>query len=300
MRTLYINEEKGGEIHFDPIYYKELTQSSFDLIRVWLTGADGAKFPFQIGPGIFLKLHFIKTMSNDFYLTLNSGDSIYHDDNTASSFRFHLPYELNVDTSWKVGLAEVSLPGEYWNITKDETIIKFSHGTTHIPEGRYTNNEQLVNTINKVANKQILSMDTDGHVIANDIDINVHYKVASALGWSPQTDGLVHLRHIPKLNEVYIKSPFKMDVKRLNNIFGFIYLDCIEAQIVGNTYANVLKIMMLDNNVICNHTIASPIHYVPLSKSNIADFTIHIRASNGKLVPFVNGTSQVTLHFKQA
>jgi hypothetical protein len=80
----------------------------------------------------------------------------------------------------------------------------------------------------------------------------------------------------------------------------FIYCDIIEYQQVGHTYSKVLKIVTIDNDLQYGCSVSKncfPIQYVNISERSFDTIQIDIRDSQGCLIPFLNGTLIVTLHF---
>ena len=85
----------------------------------------------------------------------------------------------------------------------------------------------------------------------------------------------------------------------LSNQF-FIYCDVIDYQLVGNTYAKIIKIVTVDKNISFGFTSTKsfhPIQYVPLAQKTFDQITIHIKDTEGKFIPFLYGTFIITLHF---
>ena len=80
----------------------------------------------------------------------------------------------------------------------------------------------------------------------------------------------------------------------------FIYCDVIDYQLVGNTYAKIIKIVTVDKNISFGFTSTKsfhPIQYVPLAQKTFDQITIHIKDTEGKFIPFLYGTFIITLHF---
>ena len=98
------------------------------------------------------------------------------------------------------------------------------------------------------------------------------------------------------------KSLFSSQVEQGLPSQFFIYCDIIDYQLIGNTYAKIIKIVTIDRNKaygVSESKDFQPIQYVNLGQNNFDEVTIHIKDTEGKFVPFLYGTFIITLHFVQ-
>lgn len=99
-------------------------------------------------------------------------------------------------------------------------------------------------------------------------------------------------------------SEYPADIKGAFPKWIFVYTNICEANIVGDVYATILRSIPIryNNKVkstdVFNHTFTNP-NYVSLISNNFREIEIDLRNRLGKSLPFVNGTSSVTLHFKR-
>jgi len=81
----------------------------------------------------------------------------------------------------------------------------------------------------------------------------------------------------------------------------YVYCDLLEAIIVGDTKAPLLRIVDKPKRLHRNmHSVLNPILYVPLQKKYFDTVEINIMTDTGLPVPFLHGKSFVVLEFRRA
>ena len=92
---------------------------------------------------------------------------------------------------------------------------------------------------------------------------------------------------------------------RSMNFFGninslYVYCDLLEAVLVGDTKAPLLRIVDKPHRLHRNmHSVLNPIFYVPLQKKHFDTVEINIMTDTGLPVPFLPGKCFVVLEFRR-
>jgi hypothetical protein len=80
----------------------------------------------------------------------------------------------------------------------------------------------------------------------------------------------------------------------------FIYADILEAQVVGDTYAQLLQIAPIRGDFGTSVKIEfNPIIYIPIRVNDIPSITINISSESGHNLSFTSGKVIVQLHFRR-
>ena len=256
----------------------------------------------------------------------------------------HLTKEINLEGEWRVALSEISYPHTIYNVTdkNNKLIVKHSyHGgerkgseidqyIVNIPEGFYSNLEDLVKVINEGFFKHFKmhlfaeKLTPTGHCevvvdsealekymeslflpdlddserlelydhFDSELQITLENRLAIQLGFSPN-DNLINATISPQVANINFGLPQEI----------FVYIDIIEPQIISDYCSQVIKIIKtFDHTTEFSDVVSREIfnrNYMPLSKRRFQTISIELRDSTGELVPFRFGTSIVTVHFKK-
>lgn len=178
-------------------------------------------------------------------------------------------------------LKRVRIPiGFYENPSE---IIKWIH---------YQNfDKKIVFTYNKHTRKVKISLKPDARVVLLP-------GLAECLGFLP---GEFANEDYPSRDSPYLvfESPNVADPTYNFNLL-YVYNDIIEPQIVGDTFAPLLRVITVkgqDGNMI--HELFDRPHYIPLARKNFQTVETVIRTHMGRLVSFERGNLIVKLHFRQ-
>jgi hypothetical protein len=106
-------------------------------------------------------------------------------------------------------------------------------------------------------------------------------------------------------NEDYYEVSMEAAVsrpKQINNINTlFLYCDCIDYQYIGDTFAPLLRVVAVPNELNygdnVNLIFDSP-HYVPVSRNTINTIEMSILDDIGELIKFNYGKVLIKLHFR--
>ena len=121
--------------------------------------------------------------------------------------------------------------------------------------------------------------------------LHLSARLSLILGYEPMTNVLNRTGTFP--SNILLGIPSQL----------FVYTDIIEPQAIGDVFAKVLRVVVVDSN---NYTYGAQMtrvfgqpHYVPVLKREFENIQIDIRSSTGDLIPFQFGTLCVKLHFKK-
>lgn len=254
-------------------------------------------------------------MKDSFYITLPSNSSMdLYSGNTTSHFITQLRESIQLNDEWEVSLVELHYPQTVFNVSKGNNSISVSYKlvkedkpynafkTVYIKPGFYVNGQQLVKAINLVlAPLEIGYVQLDDDTGMCSIVLNENAKgtliefdtiLGQQLGFNPELNIGQNL-HATSFLDIDLGLPS----------FLFVYCDIIDAQIVGNTVAPLLRLV---NSKFKNHSFGeqitqefSSLQYVPILKRQFNNIEIDLRTSSGDRIPFQTGTSAVLLHFRR-
>ena len=176
-----------------------------------------------------------------------------------------------------------------------------AHYKTKIDAGNYESVEGILKALNEV---NILQKDcvefrlNNGskriHVASSSTEmtsLRLSSKLSLQLGFEPDVNILNKISTYP--SNILLGLPSQL----------FIYSDIIEPQLIGDVFAKVLRIVVVDNNKYTYGThrvqFFSQPHYTPVLKREFEHIEIDIRTATGERTPFQFGTVCVKLHFKR-
>ena len=240
---------------------------------------------------------------SQFYLTLPSNSSIdFYPQNTVSNFYVNPPQSIELTGQWEVSLKEIIYPRTWNNVRRKQNHF-YIWGTHDIPsvfilhEGYYSAIEDVLQGI-KNTNKMVQDNIELGY---NRISrhVTVTPKNGFSIGFG---DGLNLILGFglksPKISKETI-SPYVVNVEAgLHSLY--IYSDVIEAQIVGDTMAPLLRIVQVEgkDGDIVSRTFQDP-PYFPVSRKTFDSIEVDIKDDTGERVPFESGKVIVQLHFRE-
>ena len=252
-----------------------------------------------------------------FYVTLPSNSSMqYYPENTVTKYKTHLAQPISLDGEWEVGLFEIEYHRTWYNVEEKDSKIRFEHmkdgrvvsERIHIPHGYYTNIEELTDRINtsfivfgvKNGITQMPQLRVDKLTrkinihISNGMRIIFSPGIGNILGYNEREDNVFHrTKSVITLHNTYNTE--------VNCQSLFVYCDILEHVIVGDTKAPLLRSISVSgkHGDIVRETYDKPM-YVPIQKKHFESIEIDIRSDFGEPVPFVNGKSLMTLHFRMS
>ena len=259
---------------------------------------------------------------DDLYLTLpsNTGDFAQ---NTLSSFEVKLPYRMELDGDWQLGLCEIQYPHSWDSIKGGQTVetqdnwILISLKTKKpnkerliaisIPTGFYSGIVDFIGVINntvaerkdEIVLKDVFKLFYDPVFkrvklkLDNDIvkGVILGQTIQYMLGFG--VDKMITFR------DSVTVAKYPPDITSGFNTL-YVYCDLIQPQIVGNVLAPLLRTVPIsgDYGSTCNKVFLSP-HYLPLRKKSFDTVEIAIRDDTDHPVEFMFGKVIVKLHLKR-
>lgn len=125
------------------------------------------------------------------------------------------------------------------------------------------------------------------------VEVYLDSRLAQHLGFSPENI-IFDFNISPNVSGVTQGSPKEV----------FVYIDCIEPQIISDVSAQVLKIVKTtDRDTGFGECINREIlnrNYIPLNKNRFQVVSVELRDSTGSLIPFAFGNSIIHIHLKKS
>jgi len=267
---------------------------------------------------------------SDFYITLPSNT---HPDSKTGDYCIRLPTTLNLDGRWEVALTEIMFPhawnnvnstsapnDPYLNKQNDFMVLLKSHTFLMITvrPGYYANPYELLEALEHAYQhamtqhwKNEKDTFTDDDKIAMYSSVRFWYdslqkRVTVSIDFD-HVQQLVFSRHLQYM--LGLEDPLveiqKTTAKYPIDIRGgldalYIYSDILVPQIVGNTYAPLLRICHITgkHSEIVHKVFNAP-NYIPVIAHELSKIDISIRTDIGNVVPFLYGKVICKLHFKK-
>ena len=262
-----------------------------------------------------------------FYITLPSNSSLtFYPDNNASHFVTKLPQTQELDGDYEVGLAEIQYSNSYQNVLKDEVyfdyevkdkpldtknIIGLKHEKrVNVPEGLYESNKYFVAVLNRLATSTLSDFAKPKTKPVLKFYYNqatrrvsiTRYQERSALRLSPALSAILGTGKKEKVlsgSAKFFASPRPMDLDQ-NVKSIFVYSDLVRMRPVGDVVVPLLRSVPVDNKEkdTVHYTFEKP-HYIPLARFRFDTVEILLTSDKGHQIPFDNGHTIVTLHFRR-
>ena len=274
---------------------------------------------------------------SQFYLTLPSNSSMnYFPKNTLTNFNTKLHHEISLTDDWEVGLSDIILPKNWFNVDKNQYVVikyfiperdlVFTSNKFHVRPGYYTNIESLAYQINTAISR----IRTD---IRGKADENESLRdISNYITFHTNTEiNVIHERKIEVSIDKFCELIFSEDLidilgikesdrEVFTNMSGgelrqainvkpvydirqtfYIYCDILENVAVGDTLAPLLRTIDVEGErgTMIHRNFDQP-RYLPVQKKNFDTLEILIKDGLGREVPFDKGSLIVTLHFRRA
>ena len=222
-----------------------------------------------------------------------------------------------------MALVEIQYPHTWFNVLEEDRTFELGHylltteknvkiwdhvGSFDLEYGHYPSTNKLVNVINQNLEKLEKAHKTKNRIKFAFNTITQHVQIAmlknTHLSIPPQIKDMFHLDNVylesftSKKNTVF-ESKYPVDIERgLYTLY--VYCDIVQAQIVGNTFVPLLRVVPVTGKYGDRITtnFQDP-QYQPLRSKDFDEIEIDIRAGTGKKIPFETGKLLVTLHFRE-
>lgn len=275
---------------------------------------------------------------DDFYVTLCSNVVNENTENTIANFVTQLPAPLCLDASWRVGLSEIHYTNSWWNLRYDNhlviTTVFSDPGTIYsseinLPAGRYFDIQSVISEINglvrfakqeNVATPPTLSLNELTQRVClrygkskkdQFLTLRLGQELSDLLGisagWQSKNQQSIVNMNGTRIGQVstYNIEEDEFEAKRSYDMAGgihslFVYSDCVDYSIVGDTKAQVLRMTHIPSDSRFGTSVVDRYenpHYLPLSTKEIHSIEIHIKDDCNETVRFEFGRVKAVLHF---
>jgi len=243
-----------------------------------------------------------------FYVTLPSNSSFeYFPENTLNNYTTKLHTTLRLEGNYEVGLVEMSYP-QNWIYKKDGFItfkidkkivtfkVKFQNYDTikSISEdiGKFCKEKNIPCSFSFIDLEQKIKID-----VKSPLYIDFSEGLNEELGFKHT---MFHLSPVSFAPKSFVSRQLETNLKCISALF--IYCNIIDYQFIGNTYAPLLRTILVNENSdnygkYIDHIFSKP-HYIPVSVNTIDTIEINIRDDTGAPIHFEAGKILVKLHFK--
>ena len=240
------------------------------------------------------------------YLTLPSDSSYgHHPNNKPAEYitQLHHPLDLH-GGEWEVGLSEIIYPRNWLTLRNlAESTIQVldmtdnSYRLLYVPMRHYENMESLV--------KEVDEKLTDvANLTWNENTKQVEFTFAAErhrVLWSTRLQKLLGFHRMLWADGEH--GFMKWDGRTVWDTMDSMYVYCniAEHQLVGDSYAPLLRIVPLDgkHGDIVSRSFEN-VHYVSAKASHFQSVEVNLRDAQGNLVPFQGGRVVIVLHLRKA
>jgi len=272
-------------------------------------------------------------MSDSFYLFLLSNVNTFNNSNTSCRFKSLLPKNIILQGEWEVALSEIQYQSN-WLSVPNELYVKFTctNGKFFdysVAEGMYSSPYEIWDKMNKSFKKHY-----DQQI--NCESLNLLYDEKRNIAKINKTkiltiDSNAYDKIDKSTYDVEKECKWKVNMSQdFKNLFGFesdleyddfdiignksakfitdydcffIYSNIIQPSIIGDKYANILRIVNVPNTFKHNENISAYFKlpfYVPLQNNKFREVEIDIRDTYGSPILFESGAiTRITLHFRK-
>lgn len=320
-KDLYIlkpqfKEEENYFVHeFENENYFPLANTSINKLSLSLTDKYNCFLNLKRGPASFIKLKFKKMFSENFFFVraeskVNQGNG--------NSFDFNIPQGLYLDSNWRVALSSINFSNKYKPLPYEKELRTIYFGNLsetgkildvhkyELPNINYTHVTQFAELTNpslKVIDSAI-NFETDFRPnlftyfsIKPGTFLSLPTEIAEILGFEYEkhrnvihSGDFITLASLPSLNhgasrvKIQFRGFTKLNVLKPNYLM--IYTDLIEPNIVGSSFANLLKIVPIVGSDSYRNEEFKHKEFHPLSSTLIKNINVTIRSHSGNLINF--------------
>lgn len=267
---------------------------------------------------------------SELYLTLPSNSE---SKNKTGQFSVRLPRQISLEGRWEVALVDVLYPLTWVNLSakapesdsyiaaENQYQVLFMNNNTYectVPAKYYDTIEELLDNFTLAFFDSIRQNEEEARAMPAD---HLEETLNRALSlWYDPVYGRVRItldtekvRGIIMSKKLQYILGLKTSFVQGKNILGqyapnlkvdqetlWIYTDIVEKQIIGNAYAELLRIVHVKGkygDYVEKHFMTP--HYVPLKAKHLDKIDIEIRENSGNIVQFEYGTVICKLHLRR-
>ena len=269
-------------------------------------------------------------MNSHFFISLPSNVIEKKENNTIADFITNLPYPIKFDSTWEVGLSEISYPFSWYNILSRQRVdVVDIDGKSYLlrpmflEPGYYDDANKLADLI-----ARMLAAYIDEDLVQSKPSIyhdGISHKFQCFLGIKKDTLENLYLMFDSELSamlgfrDVKGNELEKYPKLKIENNFGaywapecfdftagirelFVYSDVCDYSIVGNSSHQLLRTVKTPYNYQYGQQFVvtyDRANYIPLSSSEISSIKVSIKDGMGNPIQFQFGRTVVTLHFRK-
>jgi hypothetical protein len=238
------------------------------------------------------------------YIALPSNASLdLYKDNTLTSYTVHLPEPIVLEGEHEIALASIIWPRTFYNITETSKNLYYQYASglsddVELTVGLYDTIKDLIDHINeKLRNNIKDNIQIRFEPISEKVFVSVKggYKLLLE-------NTLSHILGFGGKTTVIHKSQFSPFVTDLSGGIQCLYIYCDIAgyQIVGDTKAQLLKVLPVEGKYgdTIYRTFDVPTYH-PIATKEFQDIKIDLRDDSGQKIHFNSGRVVVNLHIRQ-
>ncbi len=241
-------------------------------------------------------------------------------ENTSSSFKNILPNTFTFNTSWFVGLKDITFPNQFKNLPSDDNneivVVKLTNELKVIQNERHripisnlkANQQEFIRYLNsKIQSINAFSFEIDSSNFVSiktktNVLISMSKHLAQFLGFLPlvldseQNTTQNYWKHTFKVNSTK-QAETPVTISLFRPAFLMVYLDFVELTLISGKYTNIVKIVPVKierTDLECQTIEFKSIEYRKLGKMILSEINTEIRDPSGKLVQF--DSDKLTLH----
>ena len=270
---------------------------------------------------------------DQFSVILPSNDESFPD-NTIATYEICLPRRIILEGTWVVGVQGISYTKSWFNLTKDSRVhilrddgTRYA-GTAVIKAGYYSDEELIVDTVNKVLGTMTIYFRMSKTELPSISFNKITRRVEIINGYTESHNLFLELEEelcemlgitIDFSKEFYeVENPetvtiMKNRIKGVSNSFRhydlhaglrtiFLYSNIVSESIVGSKYTNLLKVVPIPPEKRFGEQVDidfSHIEYQSVNTTSLQKISISLFDDSGREIPFKFGRTIVKLHFKK-
>ena len=223
--------------------------------------------------------------------------------NTVAMYTTQLANSVELNGEWEVALTEIMYPNNWCNLKGEwyRIIVGDWNKEFPFPDDYYPSTtavfEKLKGCVN--AHYDALTMEIDDK---RRIQLKHSRNLVLGFETSPRLTTILGLKGYNIKNKGYTFTGLEMEPSFDSHIANlYVYCDILEHVPVGDTMAPLLRCVNVKGKYgdrICE-TFTSPM-YLPVQKKVFDSVEMNIMTDTGEPVPFTDGRSSVTLHFRRS
>jgi hypothetical protein len=251
----------------------------------------------------------------------------YSDQKNPNNFTFEIPQQLYLDSKWKIALTSMHYNNKFKPLPYEEslrTIYLSSFNVRNkqlgelrkfiLPNLKYKSVNELITTINFFLKKHSLSkvfLETEDNMSKCTLKLRkgtvlfIPLQIAEILGYELEENDMISTKDnivtffAPDPNFTIIKGIVEYEdirlqglanIETLKPLYFMVYCDIICPTIVGSGYANLLKILPVENQELLKIEEFKHKEFHPLESTLVKNININIRSNDGNLINFVDGS----------